>query len=183
MAGTSQQVFCAVGEVLPDQDAAQSSLRLLFTQSLACGKESINIWTLNKLKWVLTVADNFNCSPLLGGDFPASLWSQDHVAAALTGPGVCPFRPGPSLLPTCISPQSRSFCWWRQMGIKVQNTWESEKQEGLKGPMLVPSTGFGGVLQVSPGVSSDYSNNNAFTTVSVLLPPRECHIVGEPFSL
>lgn len=121
---------------LPDQGAAQSSFRLLFAQSLACGKESINIWTLNKLKWVLTVADNFNCSPLLGGDFPASLWSQDHAAAALVGPGVCPFRPGPSLLPTRISPRSRSFCWWKQMGINIQNTWESEKQEGSKGPCL-----------------------------------------------
>lgn len=82
MAGTSQQVFCAVdSEFLPDQDAAQPSLRLLFAQSLACGKESINIWNWNKLNWALTVAGNFNCSPLLGGDFAASLWSQDHAAA------------------------------------------------------------------------------------------------------
>ncbi|XP_070312908.1 MHC class I polypeptide-related sequence B-like isoform X2 [Odocoileus virginianus] len=45
MAGTSQQVFCAVdSEFLPDQDAAQSSLRLLsHAQSLTCGTESINI--------------------------------------------------------------------------------------------------------------------------------------------
>ena len=30
------------------------------------------------------------------------------------------------------------------MRINVQNTWESKKQEGLKGPMLVPRTGLGG---------------------------------------
>ena len=69
------------------------------------------------------------------------------------------------------------------MGINVQNTWESEKQEGLKGLMLVPSAGLGVDSRCPLGVSLDYSKDNAFTTVFVLLPHSQCHKVGETFSL
>ena len=53
------------------------------------------------------------------------------------------------------------------MGIKVQNTWESKKQEGLKGPMLVPSTGL--------GVDSRYPLGCLQTIQTIMLsPPSLC---------
>ena len=93
------------------------------------------------------------------------------------------FQTWPIPTPHRHSPGSCSFCGWRQMGINVQNTWESERQEGLKGRMLVASAGLGVDSRCPLGVSLDYSKNNAFTIVFVLLPHRECHKVGEPFSL
>ena len=139
VAGTSHHVFSPVNsELLSDQGAAQSILRPFFAQSLVCGKQSLNILKLNKLKWILTVADNFNCSALLGTrgeDFPASFVATGPCRCQWSrrGPGVCPFRSDPSRPLTCISPHSRSFCWRTLVGLRSEPLGILRSRRGSEG--------------------------------------------------
>ena len=163
------------------QDAAQSVLRLFFAQSLVCGKLSLNIWKLNKLKWTLTVADNFNCSALLGThgeDFPASFVATGPCCCQWSrrGPDVCPFRSGPSRPLTCISPHSRSFCWRMLVGLRSKHLGILRSRRGSEGSCWYQAPVWGWTPWVLLGVSLDYLKSDASNFALLLY--RECHILG-----
>ena len=163
------------------QDAAQSVLRPFFAQSLVCGKPSLNIWKLNKLKWTLTVADNFNCSALLGTrgeDFPASFVATGPCCYQWSrrGPDVCPFRSGPSRPFTCISPHSRSFCWRMLVGLRSKHLRILRSRRGSEGSCWYQAPVWGWTPWVLLLVSLDYLKSDASNFALLLY--RECHILG-----
>ena len=163
------------------QDAAQSVLRPFFAQSLVCGKQSLNSWKLNKLKWTLTVADNFNCSVLLGTrweDFPASFLATGSCCCQWSrrGPDVCPFRSGPSRHLTCISPHSHSFCWRMLVGLRSKSLGILRSRRGSEGSCWYQAPVWGWTPWVLLGVSLDYFKSDAFNFAPLL--HHECHILG-----
>ena len=182
VAGTSHHVFSPVNsELLSDQGAAQSILRPFFAQSLVCGKQSLNILKLNKLKWILTVADNFNCSALLGtrgGRLPSLLCRYRTMSLSMEQERTwcVSFQIWP------ITTSHMHFSTFSLLllkdagGAEVWAPGNPEKQAGLRGLMLVPGTSLGVDSRSALGVSLDYLKSDAFNFA--LLLHHECHILG-----